>query len=185
MKQPTKNSTKQTANAKPKKKPSRGPRFHKKYGTSKLEKDFAVNFLDKLNLTYIYQYEVKEIGRFFDFAVTSYTEIDYVMESKDGIKCVKQEKQLFPLTLLIEVDGDYYHSNPMLYEGSELSPMQKHNKFVDKQKDQWAGMHCIPLLRIWEYDIRNNPKKVINEILKYVAEGNKKKQKKENKKRPH
>ena len=41
-----------------------------KYGTSKLERDFAKEFLDKNNIVYIYQYEAKEIGRFFDFAVT-------------------------------------------------------------------------------------------------------------------
>ena len=63
--------------------------------------------------------------------------------------------------------------------------MQKHNKFVDKLKDQWAGMHCIPLLRIWEYDIRNNPNKVIEELSKYIDLGIKKRKILENKKRPH
>lgn len=42
--------------------------------------------------------------------------------------------------------------------------MQKHNKFVDKLKDEWCEKHRIPLLRIWEDDIRNNPKSVFKMI---------------------
>ena len=56
----------------------------KKYGTSKLELDFAREFLDKNNIVYIYQYEAKEIGRFFDFAITSYRDKSYLMENKDA-----------------------------------------------------------------------------------------------------
>ena len=40
---------------------------HPKYGTSKLEEDFARDFLDKLGVKYIYQFEAKDIGRFYDF----------------------------------------------------------------------------------------------------------------------
>ena len=44
--------------------------------------------------------------------------------------------------------------------------MQKHNKIVDKLKDDWALMHGIPLMRIWEKDIRENPKMVMEELKK-------------------
>ena len=63
--------------------------------------------------------------------------------------------------------------------------MQKHNKVVDFIKDRWSGLHGMPLLRIWEYDIRNNPKKVFDELYKYLGEGYKKKRIKENKRKPH
>lgn len=56
---------------------------HQQYGTSKLEQDFALNFLDKLNVEYDYQYEAKSIKRFYDF---------YLPKEN----------------LLIEVDGDYW-----------------------------------------------------------------------------
>lgn len=56
---------------------------HPKYGTSKLEEDFAKNFLDKLGVRYIYQFEAKDIKRFYDF---------YLQDEN----------------LLIEVDGDYW-----------------------------------------------------------------------------
>ena len=63
--------------------------------------------------------------------------------------------------ILIEVDGDFYHSNPNLVKEDKMNPMQKHNKRVDKIKDDWAALHSIPLIRIWEEDIRKSPEKVM------------------------
>lgn len=154
------------------------------YGTSQLERDFARDFLDAFNIPYIYQFEAKEIGRYFDFAVTTYRK-QYLMEEKDGIKCVNQDDKSFDVSFFIECDGDYYHANPSKYKEEDLSPMQKHNRFIDKLKDQYAGMHCVPLVRIWENDIRNNPQKVIDELNKYIALGEKKRKILENKKKPH
>lgn len=169
------------------KKPShkQAPRHQQKYGTSQLEVDFAHEFLDKLKLKYIYQYEAKDIGRFFDFAVTAYDNIPFIMENKDGIECIKQDKQNVPISFLVEVDGGFYHSDPRVIGDKKLNPMQKHNKFVDFLKDKWCDLHGIPLLRIWEYDIRKNPKKVIEQLSRYIEDGNKKKRILENKKRPH
>lgn len=53
--------------------------------------------------------------------------------------------------------------------------MQKRNRAVDELKDKWAHMHGIPILRFWEYDIKNNPQKVIDELCKYVHIEKKKK----------
>lgn len=161
-------------------------RNHKQeYGTSKLECDFAHDFLDKLGLKYVYQYEVKDIKRFFDFAVTAVEDYNYKYVIKEGVNSIDQDAQLFIPNFLIEVDGDWFHSNPLLVKENELNPMQKHNKFVDKLKDEWCGMHCIPLLRIWENDIRNNPKKVIDMICEYSLAAKKRQMIKENKRRPH
>ena len=63
--------------------------------------------------------------------------------------------------------------------------MHKHNKFIDGLKYQWAALHGVPLLRLWEYDIIHNPKMVENEIKKYIKSSKKKKEIKENKKKPH
>lgn len=158
---------------------------NQKYGTSKLERDFAKDFLEKNGIKFVYQYEAKEIGRYMDFAVTSYSEVNYEMEVKDGIKCVKQEGQYFPVSFIIEVDGGYYHSDPRVVDENKLNPMQKHNKFIDSIKDRWCGMHCIPLLRIWEYDIRHNPKLVLEKLSEYIDIGMKKKKIEENFKKPH
>ena len=156
-----------------------------KYGTSKLEIDFARDFLDKNGILYIYQYEAKDIKRFFDFAITCHNDKGYIMEEKDGLKCVRQDKQDFDIGLLVEIDGSYFHSDPRVVSEDKIRPMHKHNKFVDGLKDKWAGMHCIPLLRIWEYDIRNNPKKVEEELSKYVNLARLRKKKKDGFKKPH
>lgn len=154
------------------------------YGTSKLEIDFAHDFLEKNNINFIYQYEAREIGRYFDFAITS-SKREFKKELKDGIMSVSQDDPSFEVCFLIEVDGDYWHSNPISVDENKLTPTQKHNKFVDKLKDQYAGMHCIPLVRIWENDIRKNPKKVLDELKKYIAIGDKKLKMLENKRKPH
>lgn len=121
---------------------------HQKYGTSKLEEDFARDFLDKLGVKYIYQFEAKDIGRFYDFAI------------------ILNDNMTTGNMILIEIDGSYYHSDPRLVKEDKLNPMQKHNKRVDEHKDKWALLHGIPLIRIWEKDIRENPKMVMEELKK-------------------
>jgi len=53
------------------------------FGTSKLEEDFAKNFLDVLGVKYIYQFEAKSIKRWYDYFLPEHN-------------------------LLIEVDGGYW-----------------------------------------------------------------------------
>jgi hypothetical protein len=138
-----------------------------KYGTSKLEKDFAREFLDKYGIQYIYEYEARNIGRYYDFAIVT-KKSKYITEEKEGLQSIIQGIQHTPIDLLIEIDGQYFHSDPRFYDENNLNAMQKRNKMVDELKDKWASMHCIPLLRIWEYDIRHNPKKVLEELKKYI-----------------
>jgi very-short-patch-repair endonuclease len=123
-------------------------RVHPKFGTSKLEQDFAEQFLDTLGIDYIWQFEAKDIGRFYDFAV------------------ILNNEMTTGNMLLIEIDGGYYHSDPRVVKEDKLNPMQKHNKRVDEYKDKWALLHGIPLIRIWEKDIRENPKGVMKELKK-------------------
>lgn len=115
-----------------------------------MEEDFAKDFLDKLKVKYVYQFEAKDIGRFYDF---------YLPDNN----------------LIIEVDGSYYHSDPRLVKEENMNPMQKHNKRVDEYKDKWALMHGIPIMRIWEKDIREDPKMVMGELKKRLYKETEKK----------
>lgn len=133
-------------------------RPHPKYGTSKLEDYFAENFLDVIGVKYVRQYEAKEIGRFYDFY------------------CEKAN-------IIIEVDGDYYHSYGLKYE--EKNPMQKHNEWVDRVKDEWALARGIPVLRIWEHDIRDNPEKVMKTLKEAIGKYTEKQNKIKDKNRRH
>lgn len=133
-------------------------RPHPKYGTSKLEDYFAENFLDVIGVKYVRQYEAKEIGRFYDF---------YCEQAN----------------VIIEVDGDFYHGYGLTYE--EKSPMQKHNQWVDKTKDEWALERGIPIIRIWEHDIHDNPEKVMKLLREAIGKYTEKQNKIKDKNRRH
>lgn len=187
MKQPIKGKRRKSnaKNQKPRSHPFKKRNHVKEYGTSKLEVDFARNFLDKLNLKYVYQYEARDIKRYYDFAVTVYDNYPFQYEVKDGLKSIIQPETNVTISILIEVDGDYYHSNPELIDERKLNPMQKHNKFVDNIKNEWALKHGIPLLRFWENDIRNKPSKVYKKLEKAINDAKKRKLILEEKKKPH
>ena len=159
-------------------------RQHPKYGISKLELDFAHNFLEPLGIKFIYQYFASQIGRYYDFAIISNDEKNLEYEIKDGLKSVKQEGQVVPITILIECDGSYYHSDPRLVKEDEMNPMQKKNKMVDEIKNRWALLHSIPIVRFWEKDIRENPSMVMKQLKERLyIEGKAQNKKKERNKR--
>lgn len=83
-------------------------RTDQQYGTSQLERDFATEFLEKYNIPFVYQYEAKQIKRFFDFAIVADRESFFFTEEKDGLKSIKQEGQYVPIDFIIEIDGDYW-----------------------------------------------------------------------------
>ena len=108
VRQPLKKQTKKNK-VKHKDISSHHQKFHKrKYGTSKLEADFARDFLDKLGIKYIYEYEAKDIKRFYDFAVVQYQDIPWITEMKNGVNSVKQDGQNTPISFFIEIDGGYW-----------------------------------------------------------------------------
>lgn len=158
MKQPVPKGKKATPT--PKKKRGGSKRRHPQYGTSKLEEYFAAEFLDKLGVEYVYQFEAKDIGRFFDFYIPS-------------------------ANLIIECDGDYWHGNPDKYSEDELRGHQKRARRVDEHKTKWALLHGIPILRIWESDIRKNPKKVMDILKEELNIQNNKMLLREDKKKRH
>lgn len=121
------------------KKPKKTPIKKQKFGTSKLEQNFARNFLDKLGVKYIWQFEAKDICRFYDY---------YLPEHN----------------LIIEIDGGWFHSDPRVVDVKHLNNMQKHNKRIDEMKDKWALLRGIPVMRIWEKDINERPDLVMKKL---------------------
>ena len=166
MKQVTKKERKPSQKTKPKKPRSSKPsstkkkRWHPKFGTSKLEQDCAEQFLDKLGVEYVWQFEAADIGRFYDF---------YLPKTK----------------LLIEVDGSWVHSDPRVVSEEKLTPMHKKNMRVDDLKNKWAMMHGIPIMRFWEKDIRENPKMVMEALKRRLHIQEEINEKKDNKNKRH
>lgn len=159
MKQPSRNANNRAeTKAKDEKKPKKNGK--PAYGTSKLEEDFAREFLDKLGVEYMYQFEAKDIGRFYDFFI-------------------KNEN------LIIEIDGDYWHGNPKKYSDGELKYHQKKAKRVDELKNKWALMHGIPILRIWEDDIRKKPGEVMKILKECVSDAGIRSKMVENRRKKH
>lgn len=143
MKQVSKNGGKKKSTRKPtdKRLPPKPKvktkRKHKEFGTSKLEQDFARDFLDKLGVRYTWQFPMESIGRYLDYYLDDYR-------------------------VAIEVNGEYWHADPRIYEGKELTPTQKRDLRVDEQKRMWCLIHGIPLIVVWEKDIKDNPVSVMN-----------------------
>ena len=144
MKQVGKRNIPKKKTYKPKAATRKKVRVHNLPGTSKLEERFAVDFLDKLGVKYIYQFKVEEIGRWYDFYLPTHN-------------------------LIIEIDGSYYHADPRVVSEDKLTPMHKHNMRVDEAKNKWALAHGIPILRIWEKDINESPTKVLEALKRRLG----------------
>jgi len=69
--------------------------------------------------------------------------------------------------ILIEVDGDYWHSNPKKF--IKLNKIQKETKQRDIKNEQLAKDKGFILLRFWEDDILNNAKEVKNILQERIS----------------
>ena len=117
--------------------------------TSKLEIVFKEQFLDRLGIKYKYQW-VAPTKRVYDFAVLT----------KDGVM----------IDYLIEIQGTFYHADPRFYDHKKLKyNNQKKQIIIDEQKLLWANQNGFVLLQIYEEDIKQNPKKVL-ELLRSRSE---------------
>jgi len=69
--------------------------------------------------------------------------------------------------LLIEADGDYWHSNPLLFK--ILNEAQQKNKLNDEFKNELAKKNGYNLVRFWEIDINKIgfESVILNEIKKW------------------
>jgi very-short-patch-repair endonuclease len=104
---------------------------------SKLEYTFA-SILESLNVEFTHQYHVD--GFEYDFYIPS-------------------------INTLMEIDGDYWHANPIKYTEDTLNNMQKKNLGLDKLKNQLAESKGYKLIRLWENDIVNNRLSCIDRLL--------------------
>jgi very-short-patch-repair endonuclease len=66
-----------------------------------------------------------------------------------------------------------------------MTPTQKKNARVDKIKDEWALSHGIPIIRIWEHDINENPERVRKMLIERLGIRSEELIIKENKKKRH
>ena len=112
----------------------------RRHYTSKLEEKFKNEILIPLNITFDHFFKPKTQKFFYDFYLPDYK-------------------------IIIEVDGDFFHSNPKFYPNGPIYKTQIKNNLNDQLKNQWAKDNGFKLFRFWEDDIKNNLQQII-EILK-------------------
>lgn len=72
---------------------------------------------------------------------------------------------------IIEVMGDYWHTTPLIYNKDNrlINKMQQKQLHRDKIKASYITNHYhIPILYLWETDIKQNPKLCLELIKKYI-----------------
>nr|DAE63841.1 MAG TPA: DNA mismatch endonuclease [Caudoviricetes sp.] len=72
---------------------------------------------------------------------------------------------------IIEVMGDYWHTSPLIYNESkyQINDLQQKQLHRDKQKYSYIMNHYnIPILYLWETDIKKNPRLCISLIKQYI-----------------
>lgn len=66
--------------------------------------------------------------------------------------------------IVFQVNGDFWHANPILYCESELSPIQKHNIRHDKNRKAYLESLGYSVINIWESEIYWNKELVKDKI---------------------
>jgi very-short-patch-repair endonuclease len=66
---------------------------------------------------------------------------------------------------LLEVDGDYFHSNPLIYPNGPETKTQKINSYRDKVKNEFCEKSGLKLIRFWEHDILRKKEWVVQKLL--------------------
>lgn len=72
--------------------------------------------------------------------------------------------------IYVEIDGDYWHSNPKFYPNGPISKTQIKNSSRHKAKTSFCQNKNINLIRFWENDIKNNIKDVEEILLCRLSE---------------
>ena len=94
-------------------------------------------------------------------------ELNIVYQNEYNCKYYAIDNYLSKHHLMIEVNGDYFHSNPLAF--SKLNQMQVKGIIRDKKKRTYIKKYKnIDVLYIWESDIKNNPEMCRELILEYV-----------------
>lgn len=81
-------------------------------------------------------------------------------ESEKIIKYWSFDYYLIEHNYYIEIDGDYFHSNPKIYPDGPKTKTQKINNANDKRKNCYCKNNNINIYRFWESDILTNREEI-------------------------
>jgi len=99
--------------------------------------------------------------------------INYINEKTFGYYSV--DNYLQDYNLIIEVMGDYFHANPLIYPNySSLNEIQIKDIVRDKRKHTYILKYFnIEILYIWENDIKTNTDLCESIIIEYINKNGK------------
>lgn len=109
--------------------------------------------------------------KLYEFLKEHNVDFDYSCIMGSGEKCYQYDFIIHHKRILIEVQGNYWHGDPCLYneDGSngkkQLNNIQKKNIERDKLKYQFATDKNFTIIYIWESEINNNDFSKLKEIL--------------------
>ena len=96
------------------------------------------------------------------------SELDIKFEREKNIKYYCVDNYLIDYNLIIEVQGDYWHCNPLKFN-NKITKTQYNRISKDKAKHTYVkNNYEIEILYLWENDIFNNIDLCKNLILEYI-----------------
>ena len=117
-------------------------------------------------------YKINKIEKkVYDWLLEHNIAFEYSCIMGDGINNYQYDFIIKNKRILIEVQGDYWHGNPMFFnkEGSDnkrkLNDIQIKKKNYDILKYNFSIEKNFKLLYIWEYDINNDDFSALKELL--------------------
>lgn len=123
--------------------------------------DEKIKVIERLNQVMINQHKPTKI----EIKVANYLKsknIKYLSNHK--INNFYVDFYLIDYNIVIECDGDFWHSNPLFYKNKVLTKVQKKNIDRDLRKNNMLESNNIQYLRFWENDIHKNFLDVTNKI---------------------
>jgi len=109
--------------------------------------------------------------------MTAPEKVFHDMMKELGVKCECQKvvgNKIFDFyipskNMIVEVDGDYWHANPLIYENKDLNKTQLRNVKNDEFKTVLAKGNGYKIERVWENELHNDyeaQKKRFKKLLK-------------------
>lgn len=94
--------------------------------------------------------------------------INYTSQQPIRTICIA-DFALLDKNIVIFVDGDYWHANPIRYCTKSLNKTQRRNVGRDKKVNNVLKNLGWKVLRFWEHNIINNRKEIKDMIIKEIA----------------
>lgn len=96
------------------------------------------------------------------------TKLNIIYEEEKIVNYWSFDFYLPKFNTYIEVDGDYWHTNPNKYPQGPITKAQKTNYTRDIKKNNFCKQQNINLIRFWESDILKNKDKIICKLKKLL-----------------